>query len=673
MKGPWINVALGIWLCLSSALIAHTPVAFTNNLFLGLSIFLVAFFAMGIARLRRFNTLLGAWAIVSPFALGYMNSSAALNDVLVGMVVVAVSLWMPRPLARRVERQAISAIGFEPAANTSPTLLLARPSPVTDGEALPAVGRDSDPPKPELSSTMQPLGRGVTPRSAPTGGPEAPLRSRRVWTVCSGMTRAQPHLKLLLGVFVAGFAAAGAACGGGGSPGSGSDGGSGTDGGTVASTSTGCGDGIVTPPETCDDGNTVSGDGCSNTCQIEPQDPDGNGWSCPPAGGRCTRTVCGDGIVAGNEQCDDGNNLPFDGCYKCRKQPDCPNGACLSVCGDGIISPGEECDDGNNVSGDGCSASCKLENIPGISCTNIESVPPSSVDVLVIYRDFKGFPEGGHPDFEHFFCIEPSLGLVQSTLVNGRPALAKTTTTNAGCGTDGSGPTWDHQMITSAASFAQWYQDTPGVNKTVVGSLTLARSGSSSTYVFDSAQTPLGNTTSTTELGFFPLDGVLPPASWGVTPSTSGISPTLNHDYGFTTELREPFTYQGGEVLNFTGDDDVWVFINGHLAVDLGGLHPRRGDLPVGNPIGSINLDNNAASLGIVKGGVYEISLFHAERHTDQSNFKLTLGGFVQAKTRCGSVCGDGIKAPDEACDDGAKTGQPGSTCSADCKFVRAL
>src|SRR5438128_1157895 len=94
-----------------------------------------------------------------------------------------------------------------------------------------------------------------------------------------------------------------------------------------------CGNNIIDPGEQCDDGNTVSGDGCSATCQREPR--------------------CGDGVVDPGEQCDDGNTVSGDGCSAtCQREP---------RCGDGIVDPGEQCDDGNTVSNDGCSAACRLE------------------------------------------------------------------------------------------------------------------------------------------------------------------------------------------------------------------------------------------------------------------------------------------------------------------------
>ena len=57
-----------------------------------------------------------------------------------------------------------------------------------------------------------------------------------------------------------------------------------------------CGDGAVDPGEQCDDGNNVSGDGCSATCKLE------------------NVVGCGNGAVEAGEQCDDGNTRPGDGC-----------------------------------------------------------------------------------------------------------------------------------------------------------------------------------------------------------------------------------------------------------------------------------------------------------------------------------------------------------------------
>ncbi len=130
-----------------------------------------------------------------------------------------------------------------------------------------------------------------------------------------------------------------------------------------------CGNGIVELNETCDDGNTMSGDGCSSTCQIEA------GYSCPTPGSACKvgKAYCGDGILqTGGEQCDDGNTKPGDCCNgTCQLEPNCkcvtpvpaltpPHQVCSStiICGDGVVEPGEACDDGNTMSGDGCSADC---------------------------------------------------------------------------------------------------------------------------------------------------------------------------------------------------------------------------------------------------------------------------------------------------------------------------
>jgi cysteine-rich repeat protein len=105
-----------------------------------------------------------------------------------------------------------------------------------------------------------------------------------------------------------------------------------------------CGNGLLDPGEECDDGNSMTCDGCSN-CHIE----------------------CGDGFLCPSEECDDGNAVSCDGCTDCQ----------VDGCGDAIICPPEECDDGNTANGDGCSDTCQGEVTGPAVCCNV------SVDVYL--------------------------------------------------------------------------------------------------------------------------------------------------------------------------------------------------------------------------------------------------------------------------------------------------
>ena len=83
------------------------------------------------------------------------------------------------------------------------------------------------------------------------------------------------------------------------------------------------------------------------------------------------------------------------------------------------------------------------------------------------------------------------------------------------------------------------------------------------------------------------------------------------HNYGFTMKIQATFEYIPGQYFEFFGDDDVWVFINNRLVVDIGGQHAQVA--------GAVDLD----TLGLKEGTNYPFHIFYAERHTSESNFKM--------------------------------------------------
>ena len=141
--------------------------------------------------------------------------------------------------------------------------------------------------------------------------------------------------------------------------------------------------------------------------------------------------------------------------------------------------------------------------------------------------------------------------------------------------------------IADAAGFDNFFRNVPGTNQPFVFYIYFAPNNGVSTFE---------------STAFYPLDGV----GFG---NDGNDDRRMMHNFHFTTEIHTAFQYQGGETFSFSGDDDVWVFINNQLVIDIGGVHKAEDAM--------VSVD----TLGLTAGQIYPFDMFQTERHTTQSNF----------------------------------------------------
>jgi fibro-slime domain-containing protein/uncharacterized repeat protein (TIGR01451 family) len=217
--------------------------------------------------------------------------------------------------------------------------------------------------------------------------------------------------------------------------------------------------------------------------------------------------------------------------------------------------------------------------------------PVNDITLVSIIRDFSYT----HPDMQQGcgggICNGVKLGLVKDIIgLDDKPVFNQ-----------------DIDSTNGPVNFNQWFNHIPNTNQCIDYDMVLEFNETTNTYSF------LNGGISG---GFFPIDGF----GFGTQGFTDGNG--VPHNFHFTLQAKGTFDHLSGQFFEIGGaDDDVFVFINGKLASDLGGVHPAS------QASAFIDLDNpiTQAKLGITLGQQdIAFDIFFAERQTVQSHLEIS-------------------------------------------------